>query len=53
MVLSYDKENAKAFNELGIPVLACTPDKFPDLMAAAIRKIDVKTWAVSEGIVLH
>jgi hypothetical protein len=50
---SYDKENAKAFNELGIPVFACTPDKFPDLMAAAIRKIDVKTWAGSEGIVLH
>lgn len=50
---SYDRENAKKFNELGIPVFACTPDKFPDLMSAAIRKIDVKTWAGSEGIVLH
>ncbi len=50
---SYDKENAKKFNELGVPVFACSPDKFPDLMAAAIKKIDVKTWAGSEGIVLH
>lgn len=29
----YDKENAQFLAELGVPVFACTPDKFPDLMA--------------------
>jgi Mg-chelatase subunit ChlD len=33
---AYDRENAKHAARLGIPVFACTPDRFPDLMAAAI-----------------
>jgi hypothetical protein len=33
------------FASIGIPVFACTPDLFPDLMAAAISKQDVSTWA--------
>jgi len=47
----YDHENARAFAALGIPTFACTPDRFPDLMAAAIEKRDVNAWAAREGIV--
>ncbi|GAB3813236.1 VWA domain-containing protein [Kribbella italica] len=42
---SYDADNAAAFADLGIPTFACTPDLFPDLMAAAIRKEDLDQWA--------
>jgi Mg-chelatase subunit ChlD len=48
---AYDHENAQAFAGLGIPTFACTPDQFPDLMAAAIEKRDVAAWAAREGIV--
>jgi uncharacterized protein with von Willebrand factor type A (vWA) domain len=34
---SYDHQNAQAFGAMGIPAFACTPDKFPDLMAAALK----------------
>ena len=33
---AYDHDNAAALTEFGIPVFACTPDQFPDVMAAAI-----------------
>jgi Mg-chelatase subunit ChlD len=42
---SYDAENAAALTELGVPAFACTPDLFPDLMAAAIRREDLHTWS--------
>ena len=42
---SYDAENAAALVELGVPTFACTPDRFPDLMAAAIRRDDIAGWA--------
>lgn len=42
---SYDSNNAAAFAELGIPTFACTPERFPELMAAAIRKQDLSLWA--------
>ena len=35
---------------LGIPVFACTPDQFPDLMATALRREDIATWAASSDI---
>lgn len=41
---AYDHENAAAFAALDIPTFACTPDRFPDLMAAAIRKEDLMKW---------
>lgn len=41
----YDARNAAAFAEMDIPVFACTPDRFPDLMAAALAKKDLKLWA--------
>lgn len=35
---SYDRTNAAALAELGVPAFACTPDMFPDVMAAAIER---------------
>jgi Mg-chelatase subunit ChlD len=49
---SYDHRNAQFFSDLGIPVFACTPDKFPDLMAAALSKQDIGMWAAKEDLVL-
>ncbi|KAA9380537.1 VWA domain-containing protein [Microbispora cellulosiformans] len=34
----YDHENAAALAALGVPAFACTPDAFPELMAAAIER---------------
>jgi Mg-chelatase subunit ChlD len=48
---AYDHENAQAFAALGIPTFACTPDLFPELMAAAIEKRDIGAWAAQTGIV--
>jgi len=49
---SYDSRNATVFSEMGIPVFACTPDMFPDLMSAAIKKDDLMQWAGDHEIVL-
>jgi len=49
---SYDHTNAQFFSDLGVPVFACTPDKFPDLMAAALGKQDLAQWAAKEELVL-
>ena len=46
----YDPAMAGAVAALGIPVFACTPDQFPDLMAAALRREDVGQWAASADI---
>jgi hypothetical protein len=48
----YDHSNAQFLSNLGIPVFACTPDKFPDLMAAALSKQDIGLWAAKEDLVL-
>jgi Mg-chelatase subunit ChlD len=37
---------------LGVPVFACTPDQFPDLMAAALRRQDLHAWAAQQDIKL-
>lgn len=34
---SYDREHAAALAALGAPAFACTPDHFPEVMAAAIE----------------
>lgn len=47
---SYDPENAAALAGLGVPAFACTPDLFPDLMAAAIQKRDISAWASANDI---
>jgi Mg-chelatase subunit ChlD len=49
---SYDHENAQFLANLGIPVFACTPDKFPDMMAMALGKQDIAQWAAKEEIML-
>lgn len=47
---SFDRHHAAQFTALGIPCFACTPDKFPDLMAVAIRKQDMAAWAAQQDI---
>lgn len=47
----FDHSNAAKFAALGIPAFACTPDKFADLMAAAIQRQDMGQWAAKEEIV--
>ncbi|WP_433826369.1 VWA domain-containing protein [Actinoplanes sp. CA-015351] len=42
---SYDHENAAALAALGVPAFACTPDAFPELMAAAIERRDLMAFA--------
>jgi Mg-chelatase subunit ChlD len=39
---AYDHDTAAALAALGAPSFACTPDAFPELMAAAIGRRDVK-----------
>ncbi len=41
---SYDRGNAAFLGTLGVPAFACTPDKFPELMSAAINKQDLNLW---------
>lgn len=45
----YDHRNAAALAALDIPVFACTPDRFPDLMAAALAKRDLQLWLQAGG----
>ena len=49
---SYDHRNAQFLADLGVPVFACTPDKFPDLMAAALTKQDIGLWAAKEDLIV-
>jgi Mg-chelatase subunit ChlD len=49
---SYDHEISKAFAVMGIPSFACTPDLFPELMAAAINREDIAGWAAAREIVV-
>ncbi|WP_326605353.1 VWA domain-containing protein [Streptomyces sp. NBC_01799] len=35
---AYDREHAAALGALGAPAFACTPDLFPEVMAAALEK---------------
>jgi VWA domain containing CoxE-like protein len=44
----YDHSNTQFMASLGIPAFACTPDRFPDLMAAAINRQDLNQWAAQQ-----
>jgi Mg-chelatase subunit ChlD len=46
---SFDAGTAGLLASLGVPCFACTPDAFPELMAAAIRHADVGAWAAGQG----
>ncbi|WP_454905405.1 VWA domain-containing protein [Variovorax gossypii] len=47
---AYDRDLAAKLAALGVPSFACTPDAFPGLMAAAIKREDVAGWAAAQGL---
>jgi hypothetical protein len=47
---AYDHGQAAVFAALGVPAFACTPDAFPDLLAAALEGRDVGRWANEHGL---
>ena len=47
---AHDHAQAAAFAALGVPSFACTPDAFPDLLAAALEGRDVGRWANEHGL---
>ena len=47
---AYDHAMAAALAEVGVAAFACTPDQFPDLMAAAIERRDLSRWAAENRI---
>ena len=49
---AYDATMAGAVAQFGIPVFSCTPDHFPELMAAALRREDIAAWAAGADIKL-
>ena len=48
---THNPQLAAALANLGVPAFACTPDLFPDMMAAAIQKQDLDLWAARNDIV--
>lgn len=56
-LLALSDEGAPAFNAplaaelatLGVPAFACTPDKFPELLAAAIQRSDLRDWVARQN----
>lgn len=49
---AYDPALSGKVAALGVPVFACTPDQFPDLMATALRREDIAAWASDQDIKL-
>ncbi len=47
----FERDHAATIASYGVPAFACTPDQFPELVAAAINGRDINLWAASEGIV--
>lgn len=47
---AFDQNHAAAFVSMEIPAFACTPDLFPDLMAAAIQRQNISQWASTNGL---
>ena len=48
---SYDRGLAAQLALLDVPSFACTPDLFPDLMAAAIKRENIAQWAARHELV--
>jgi hypothetical protein len=46
-----DERLASQMTSVSVPSVACTPDRFPGLMATAIRKGDIAAWAARHEIV--
>lgn len=49
---NFNRDIAHQYLALGVPCFACTPDLFPDLMAAAIEGRDINRWAAMENVVV-
>ena len=47
---SYDHAQAVELAALGVPSFACTPDVFPDVLAAALEGRDVGRWVNDHGL---
>ena len=47
----FERELARDLAELGAPAFACTPDLFPELMAAVLEKRDLRQWTAVRGVV--
>ena len=47
----FDRQMAQELVNLGVPSFACTPELFPDLMAAVLEDRDLRQWAAARGIV--
>lgn len=41
---AFDGQLAASLVSLGVPAFACTPDRFPELLAAAIHRDDLRHW---------
>lgn len=48
---AFDHAAANALAQLGVPAFACTPAAFPDLVAAAINRVDLAGWASEQGLI--
>ncbi len=46
----FDQRNAALLASRDIPAFACTPELFPELMAAAIQRQDLAQWAARNDI---
>jgi hypothetical protein len=49
---TYESKHAEAIASLGCPVFACTPDQFPSMMACALTKKDLQSWATEQDVAL-
>ena len=47
----FDRTIAASLAQFSIPTFACTPNHFPELMAAAINRQDIAQWAAAHEIV--
>ncbi len=47
---AFDRSVAQKFASFGVPSFACSPDQFPGLMAAAIKKDNIHNWMARAGI---
>jgi len=47
---AYDREIAAKLSAMEIPVFACTPDHFPELLATAVKKESIQNWIARIGI---
>ncbi len=47
---AYEHRHAASLAALGAPVFACTPDQFPEMLAAALEGRDVRAWAAEQDI---